>query len=298
MAHILGIGVATLDIIHSVDGYPPEDSKLRATARRICRGGNATNTLVVLSQLGHQCTWGGTLGDDPAAHSILADLSRYHIDHSPCRIIPEGNTPTSCILQNERNGSRTIVHYRELPEYAYMDFKNIPLEGFNWLHFEGRNVPETAKMLHHARHTVPALPRSLEIEKPRPGIEALLALADLLLFSRDYARASGWNDAQQFLAAQRNRHPETDLVCTWGAVGAYSLSRSGEASHCPATPPGTVIDTLGAGDTFNAGMIDALVRAGTPLSAALRRACNLAGTACIHQGLEIPTARNIKTEIR
>jgi len=290
MAHILGIGVATLDIIQRIDGYPPEDSKLRATAQRICRGGNATNTLVVLSQLGHHCTWGGTLGDDRASQSILADLARYHIDHRPCRIVPDGRTPTSCILQNLRNGSRTIVHYRELPEYSFKDFNNIPLERFDWLHFEGRNVPETTKMLCHAKHLMPALPRSLEIEKPRPDIESLLALADLLLFSRDYARASGWDDARRFLEAQRRRLPEADLVCAWGSAGAYGLSRSGEASHCPAVRPAIVIDTLGAGDTFNAGMIDALAGAGIPLSAALRRACDLAGAGCTRQGLEIPTA--------
>jgi len=293
MAHILGIGVATLDIIHSVDGYPPEDSKLRATAQRICRGGNATNTLVVLSQLGHRCTWGGTLGDDHAAQSIVADLVRYHIDHRPCRIVPDGRTPTSCILQNLRNGSRTIVHFRELPEYRFKDFHNIPLECFDWLHFEGRNVAETAKMLLHARDTMPALPRSLEIEKPRPDIESLLALANLLLFSQDYARASGWNDAPRFLEAQHRRLPEADLVCAWGTAGAYGLSRAGETSYCPATRPATVVDTLGAGDTFNAGMIDALSGTGTPLSAALRSACDLAGTGCAHQGLEIPAARTV-----
>ena len=33
MAHILGIGIATLDIINTVDGYPPEDAEVRAMAR-------------------------------------------------------------------------------------------------------------------------------------------------------------------------------------------------------------------------------------------------------------------------
>ena len=287
MARILGIGVATLDIIHTVNGYPSEDAKLRATTQRICRGGNATNTLVVLSQLGHYCSWGGTLGDDPASQTILADLRRYHIDHSLCRQVAQGKTPTSCILQNASNGSRTIVHYRELPEYSFEDFCSIPLDHFDWLHFEGRNVPATKQMLQHAKDLAPRLPRSLEVEKPHPGIESLLPLADLLLFSQDYAKASGCEDPRQFLQTQRRHHTAADLVCAWGAAGAYGLSRLGAASHHPATPPLTVIDTLGAGDTFNAGMIDALSR-GTSLATALQHACDLAGASCARQGLKIP----------
>ena len=50
MAQILGIGIATLDIINEVDGYPVEDSEQRALAQRQRTGGNVTNTLTVLRQ--------------------------------------------------------------------------------------------------------------------------------------------------------------------------------------------------------------------------------------------------------
>ena len=47
MARILGIGNATLDIIHTVDGYPRENDEIRCTGRTLSRGGNVANTLVV-----------------------------------------------------------------------------------------------------------------------------------------------------------------------------------------------------------------------------------------------------------
>jgi ketohexokinase len=65
MPHILGIGIATLDIINSVDGYPAEDTEVRALRQQLRRGGNCTNTLAVLSQLGHRCAWGGVLAAEP-----------------------------------------------------------------------------------------------------------------------------------------------------------------------------------------------------------------------------------------
>ena len=46
-----------------------------------------------------------------------------------------------------------------------------------------------------------------------------------------------------------------------------------------AYPPGKVVDTLGAGDTFNAGVIHHLSR-GRSVSEALQYACKLAGTKC------------------
>ena len=64
---VLGVGIATLDLVNEVDRYPAEDAEIRARAQRVGRGGNCTNTLAVLAQLGHACSWAGTLGDDAAA---------------------------------------------------------------------------------------------------------------------------------------------------------------------------------------------------------------------------------------
>ena len=58
---VLGVGVATLDVIDSLEIFPREDSEQRALDRYQRRGGNAANTLAVLSQLGHDCSWAGTL---------------------------------------------------------------------------------------------------------------------------------------------------------------------------------------------------------------------------------------------
>src|SRR3569833_2776377 len=227
MARILGIGIATLDIINRVDGYPPEDSEVRALAQRVSRGGNCTNTLVVLSQLGHHCSWGGVLVDEPDASRIVADLDAHAIDLTPVRRLPKGKVPTSYITLNQRNGSRSIVHYRDLPEYDFDAFATIDLGACDWLHFEGRNIVETARMLAHARRTQPHIPRSVEIEKPRAEIERLFADATLLLFSRAYVHARGGDEPAAFLRDMRLLAPHTGLVLAWGEAGAFALGRRG-----------------------------------------------------------------------
>lgn len=286
MARVLGVGIATLDIINRVSEYPAEDAEVRAVSQRLCRGGNATNTLVVLSQLGHRCQWAGTLANEPDAGHILADLARYQIDTSAVVTLPRGKVPTSYIALSERTGSRTIVHYRDLAEYDAANFRSLDLSTLDWLHMEGRNIRETEQMLAWARHARPQLPISLEVEKPRPDIEGLLPMADLLLFSRAFANSRGFEHAEGFLRAMRPLAPNATMVVAWGSAGAYGLEAGGGVHHGPAFPPPALIDTLGAGDTFNAGFIDGRLR-GCSLPDCLEAANRLAGKKCGRVGLDL-----------
>jgi len=296
MANILGVGIATLDIINRVSVYPAEDVEVRALSQTVQRGGNATNTLVVLSQLGHHCTWLGTLGDDAASEIVVADLATYGIDTGAVEVIHGGRTPTSYITLSEATGSRTIVHYRDLPELSTDAFFNLDLANFQWLHIEGRDPERTLAMLDHARSLVPDIPVSVEIEKSRPGIEAIFASAGLLLYSRPYVESQGFTPAgggaPEFLRSQSSRFPQATHVCTWGAEGAYAIEPQGINTEMPpnwvhhskAIPPPTLVETLAAGDTFNAGLISALLES-VELPMALKTANALAGRKCGQAGL-------------
>jgi ketohexokinase len=283
MAQILAVGIATLDIINKVDGYPAENSEIRAIEQEVRRGGNATNTLAVLSRLGHQAAWAGVLAIEPDTGRVEQDLRSYAIDTSRATRIKGGKLPTSYITLNRRNGSRTIVHYRDLPEYTFADFSTIDLSPFDWVHFEGRNPDETTAMLEHVRTTRPDLPVSLEVEKLRDGIETLFALPSLLIFSRPYVEARGFETPQELLEWVAPRTRTADLVCTWGEGGAWSRDRHGAIHHAIAHPPTRLVETLGAGDTFNAALIDALL-AGQTLDTACEAACRLAGRKCGMEG--------------
>lgn len=278
MARILAIGTAAIDFIFYVERYPQEDAELRALNMRIDRGGNAANTLVVLSQLGHTCAFGGVVADGAESSLILEDLARYRIDLSACRRLP-GRPPTSCIILSLETGTRTIVHHRDLPEYSDDDFRHVDLAPFNWVHFEGRDPKETPRMVRRVGESDKGIRCSVEVEKPRPGIEAAFPNVALLIFSRAYAHHRGFDTPHAFLLRMRDETPEADVVLSWGEDGAYGLARGGEVIHSPAFPPAEVKETLGAGDTFNAGLIDAYVR-GLGLAEALPLACRVAGKKC------------------
>lgn len=279
---VLAVGVATLDIVNEVVNYPAEDTEVRAIAQRVSRGGNATNTLVVLSQLGHLCDWAGIVADTPDAGLVFDDLARYDIGTQHVVRHSGGRLPTSYIALSEATASRTIVHYRDLPEYPAEAFSAIELRDYEWIHFEGRDVPALGTMLERLRRF--GGPRcSLEVEKPRPGIEALFSMADLLLFSRHYAQSCGYADAQTLL--RKVAISGKPATCAWGEAGAWGCDENGRLHRSRGFRPGPIVDTLGAGDVFNASVIDTW-SAGKDMQQCLTAATLLAGRKCAQQGLD------------
>ncbi|MDD5393039.1 MAG: PfkB family carbohydrate kinase [Thiothrix sp.] len=284
MSFILITGNATLDIVNVVDHYPHEDEEMRALRQWSDVGGNAANVARVLAAHRHRCDWAGVIASDADGKAILKKLAdcpvgTEYASHQP------GNSPVSYITLNQQNGSRTIVHHRDLPELSAEDFARIPVERYDWLHFEGRNVAELSKMLAFARDAIFDQPLSLEIEKDREGLETLVPLVDVVMFSRAYAQAQGFTDAQSFLLDRQAKHGCVWMTCTWGDQGAWAIDQLGVVFHAPALAVEKVVDTVGAGDTFNAGLIHALAT-GQLLEEALQYAVKLAGQKVQQQGFD------------
>jgi ketohexokinase len=277
---ILAVGIATLDIVNRVSAYPEEDAEIRALSQSRRRGGNATNSLVILSQLGHSTSWAGVLPADVDSELVLADLATHQVDISAVRRPPSGKLPTSYITLSAATGSRSIVHYRDLPEYGFDDFDGLELEHFDWVHFEGRNLAQLKMMLEKTRRL--GVPCSLEVEKPRPGMEALFGLPDVLLFSRAWVRSQGFASPRAFLEEVQGAG---QVFLAWGEQGAWCRSADGNVLHAPA-PDTEVVDSIGAGDVFNAGVIDALLKGLSPREI-LDSAVSLASAKCAREGLVV-----------
>lgn len=284
MAKILATGNLVLDTILITDRFPHEDEELRARQRLRQPGGNAANSLYVLAQLGHETSLVTTLAADQEARMLSQALQQRGIDLSHVQRKLKGATPSSYVLVNQSGGSRTIVHYRDLPEVDFEHFAKIEIEAYDWLHFEGRNVNELKGMLNIARTFCPDTPISLELEKPRDGIEPLLEQVNVLFTGKHYAQAKGFADAPSCIEALRAHAPQALIICTWGEAGAWWQLPGQPVEHAPAQPV-RVKDTLGAGDTFLAGVIHKLLERAEPAEA-VRYGTELAARKCRQYGLD------------
>lgn len=290
---ILCVGLVVLDIINVVDKYPEEDTDRRCLSQRWQRGGNASNSCTVLSLLGARCAFMGSLAPGHVADFLVADFKQRGVDVSQVAWQSQGDTPCSCCIVNNSNGSRTIILYdTNLPDVSAKDFEKVDLTRFKWIHIEGRNASEQAKMLqrieqYNAKQPLPQRVRvSVEIEKPREELFQLFGYGEVVFVSKDVAKHLGFQSAAEALRGLYGRVKKgATLICAWAEQGADALGPDGQLLHSDAFPPPRVVDTLGAGDTFNASVIFSLSK-GNSVQEALRFGCQVAGRKCGLQGFE------------
>ncbi|XP_060129219.1 ketohexokinase isoform X2 [Zootoca vivipara] len=284
---VLCVGLVCLDIISVVERYPAEDSDTRCLSQRWQRGGNASNTCTVLALLGAPCAFMGSLAPGHAAEFILSDFRRRNVDVSHLVRHSRGDMPCACCLLNCRNGSRTVTLYdTNLPEVTAADFEQVNLSQYKWIHWEGRNASEQVKMIQrveaHNRTCPPSdrVTTSMEVEKTRPELYQLFGYGDVVFVSKDVAKAWGFSSAAEAVKGfRRHLKPGATLVCAWAEEGADAMGPDGILVHSDAFSPEVIVDTLGAGDTFNAAVILALSR-GRPLAEAITYGCQVAGRKC------------------
>ncbi|XP_031711628.1 ketohexokinase isoform X3 [Anarrhichthys ocellatus] len=290
---ILCVGLVCLDIINVVDKYPEEDTDSRCLSQRWQRGGNASNSCTVLSLLGAPSAFMGSLSAGPVADFIMADFSRCAVDVSAVVWQMEGQTPSACCVVCPSSGSRTVLLYdTNLPDVTAEEFSKVDLHQFKWIHLEGRNAEDQVKMIQQVVMFNSTLPRqqritvSVEIEKTREPLYQLFPHGDVVFVSKDVAHHFGFLSAEAALKGLYSRVKQgAVLVCAWAEKGADALGPDGSVVHSDAFPPEALVDTLGAGDTFNSAVIYTLSNGGS-LQDALTFGCRVAGRKCGFHGYD------------
>lgn len=233
---------------------------------------------------------------------VVEDLKDRGIDTKNCHYYPNCNIPLSTVLLCKSSGCRTIIHSnKNLPHVNFEIFDKCDLNEYFWAHFEARSVPETTKMMLKIKEhnkTKPENERikiSLELEKKRDENILLTKFVDVVFLGQDFAEILSCHDKKTAAyklkeitsTDDRYRNENLLIICPWGTDGACALNVSGEFFECPSFPPSDgIVDTLGAGDTFCAGTLDALMINFTDVQNAIEHGCRIAGFKCGFYGYD------------
>ncbi|KAG9467533.1 hypothetical protein GDO78_014785, partial [Eleutherodactylus coqui] len=150
----------------------------------------------------------------------------------------------------------------------------------------GRNADEQMKMIQRVsdyNKSCPADQRisvSVEIEKEQEDLYQLFPCGEVVFVSKDVAQHFGFTSSAEAVVGLYPRVKNgAYLICAWAEQGADALGPDGRVLHSPSFPPEKIVDTLGAGDTFNASVIYALSK-GQSMEEAITFGCRIAGKKC------------------
>jgi sugar/nucleoside kinase (ribokinase family) len=278
--------------------------------------GAETNVGVGLARLGLKVAWVSRLGDDSFGRYIRGSLEAEGID---CTAVATDTTrPTGFMLKSRAlEGQDPVVEYFRRGSAASAlsraDFDEERFLAARHLHATGITPAlsaSCAELVEHAMKTMRAAGRTVSFDpnlRPRlwPGREVMAAhlnrlagLADWVLPGIAEGRTLTGQDTPEDIAAFYLDRGARAVLVKLGAEGAYWRTHDG-AGRVPGVPVTNVVDTVGAGDAFAAGVLSARLE-GRDWPQALARA-NWVGAQVIQvvgdmDGL--PRRASLPTELR
>lgn len=250
MPKVLGLGIATIDYIVSVDKFPNPDDKIRSENWSIEGGGNCANTLVALSRLGIQTSILTKIGTDSIGKHIKESLNKE--DVSTENLHQSGDaSPYSFIIVDTNQNTRTIIHH---PGALYSDdipFNDNSLDNVDLLYLDGRFYKTAKQLALNAKKQ--EIPIVLEAERTGLYVEDILQFVDVVITSERYHHDYFGNNHFKANLERMIAQGPSIAITTLGEKG--SIARMPDQTILVDAYKTEVVDTTGAGDAFIAGFI-------------------------------------------
>ncbi|MFZ3581059.1 carbohydrate kinase family protein [Loktanella sp. DJP18] len=240
-------------------------------------GGAVFNTAVALGRLGTPVQFFSGLSSDLFGDKLRDVLTESHVDSSPAHV---SDRPTTLAFVRLTNGHASYAFYDENTAGRMLTEADLPPITADALFFGGISLPVEPCGEAYKALIMREAPTRLTMIDPniRPGfirdeaayrarLNAMLAVADIVKISdEDLHWLTGDSDGAILLG---NAATQVVLL-TRGAEGVTVITRRGQFDV--AAQRAEVVDTVGAGDTFNAGFLTGLDRAGLLTKAGVAQA--------------------------
>ena len=252
MAGICVAGSVGIDRIWQLDQALRPGARLRCV-HRFCRlGGGAANTGAALAELGQSVQIIARLRRDPLADRMLALLETAGLDTTRLARTDGSTQPGDIFLQPD--GERTLISAGGTPSAVPPALLGTTCR-HAYLNISRLTDPLVLRPLLDRAILVAQLP--LDLSEPRPAHLLIASRSDIGMLDA----MELWH-RRQALDGEALRH----IVITNGGDGA-ELTDGATTVTLPTTPLPDLQDTIGAGDFFAAGLLDALARGLPPAEA-------------------------------
>ncbi|MFD1341635.1 carbohydrate kinase family protein [Litorisediminicola beolgyonensis] len=254
---ILCCGEALIDML-------PRESRDGEPAFAPYSGGAVFNTAIALGRLGAPSGFFCGISNDLFGEQLMRALEASNVDAS---LAARSDRPTTLAFVTLTDGHAKYAFYDENTAGRMLTEDDLPAlpDDLNAIFFGGISLVSEPAADAYAALSEKAQGQAVIMMDPniRPGfirdearyrarIEAMLSRADIVKVSDEDMDWLG-TTAEDILAAGA-----TLVLVTRGAEGVDAVTRDG-TMRVPAKPA-NVIDTVGAGDTFNAGLLAGLWR--------------------------------------
>ena len=270
---ILSCGEALIDML-------PRQSTLGEACFAPYAGGAVFNTAIALGRLGAPSAFFSGISTDMLGEILADTLTASKVDTRYCARSPR---PTTVAFVKLVDGQATYAFYDENTAGLLLTQDQLPdlPASVSTLFFGGislGNDPAAATyealQIREAQARVTMIDPNIRLgfiagkEAPyRARIERMIARADIVKLSdEDLHWLSGGGDLTQLARTILAQGPKVVFI-TEGAAGARAVTATQD--RFVAAKQVTVADTVGAGDTFNAGALCALHEAGALTKARL-----------------------------
>lgn len=286
-AHVMVIGDINIDMVIAAAEYPPEGGEAVVEKANFRPGGSGCNTSIILSKLGAEVWHVGHLGTDPFGQmaSRFIHLSSVHTE----LIKQRGEFQTGFFLILTTSGGQRTMFGQRAANNLPPDLNEIEnySSKIDLLHISGYtliNPLQSGAILEIARHMsqkgkmISMDPGVCTMKSEKGKIKEMLPLLDFLLLSqRELADYSSPQDTEHGIQELLNQGVKA-IVLKKGAQGSEYINPHQRLPQPAIRIAGKqVFDTTGAGDSFNAGFLMAVLQKRT------FQDCLLAGNRAAYQ---------------
>jgi len=297
---VLAIGNTIIDMILTVP-HIPIDEKIRVDTKQRYVGGQGANAAQAMAVLGLNVSFVSRIGDDADGGMARSAYQALGMDLTPIIVVPGAATSSAAVIvATGENKQRTILIYddpalhapRPAIAAALDDLaRRVAAGEFSAVYTDGWQMDLALPIVRAAvAHKVPVV---VDVEEITNETRALADLATILIANapiiQALASSADDGDLRSAVASLAALRAGRTVVATIGPGGAYGAEHgSREVVHVPAVKC-DVRDTTGAGDSFHAGYVDALVR-GLSLREAITFATHVAAAKCETPGSAVTRA--------